>query len=337
MHSEPIKHPLPEGWAVPTFVEDVVVVERLALHRSGVVSSGPDGVEVTGSAASVQGSCCARSYFELLERVSTLESMKDGGLRQLWTRDRVRAGEASAAETFPVSDEPSRWRYAKSNGVALHVDWSTACYRALCELVERDRVLRSWYGETRPRRLAREELGLALATSESYEVRAYEFLAPSADALCGDELAVAGVFGFPRRGGVPFVSGYGARANLPSALAAALGEALQMLAFVSGEEIPAQEPAREPTPLAHLDHLLWPERHELLKGWLEGDHLPFGGGSRRVAGPHAAPLFVDLTPSWLAGGLMVAKAISGAAAPLAFGDAPFAQHLPPALRIHPIP
>src|SRR6202042_414850 len=122
----------------------------------------------------------ARSYFELLERISTMEALRsrhDG--YDLRTPDGRPAGHTTATLAFPESDDPSRWRYARSNGVALHADWSTACTRASWELAERDRVLRAWYGETRPQRIAL-PVGAPLEAARTYELRAYAFPEPDA-------------------------------------------------------------------------------------------------------------------------------------------------------------
>ena len=84
-------------------------------------------------------------------------------------------GDVPSAKLFPESDAPERWRYARSNGVALHADWSTACRRARWELAERDRVIRSWHGEIRPERLAIDVGTAPLGRAKSYDWRAYSF------------------------------------------------------------------------------------------------------------------------------------------------------------------
>jgi hypothetical protein len=328
---------LPEGWSEPAVVEDVVIVDDVKLYRAGLSSVAPDGEEITSSAAEPTGSPLGRSYFELLERVSTFEALRSRRLfYELWTSERQLAGFLPASEVFPESDEPNRWRYARSNGVALHASFSGACQRALWELAERDRVLRSWYGEIVPRRLPLEAAKSPLAAARSYDFRAYAF--PDPGTVWSRGVHVAGIFGFPRRAEAPLVYGYAGRDDLGAALEAAQREAMQLLAFLWGEPIPDGPAGAAPTPLHHLERFLWPKNHELLRRWLDGRHAKLAKRTTPTRTDRSAceAFFVDLTPAWLGGGLSVAKAVAAPAAPLAFGDAPFASHLPQELRLHPI-
>jgi hypothetical protein len=329
--------PLPEGWSEPAFQEDVVVADGVEIGRSGVSSVGPNGEEATGSAAETGGVPRSRSYHELLERVSLMEAIREErARRELRGLDGRLLGERASADVFPESDAPERWRYARSNGVAIHADWQSACRRAYWELVERDRVLRSWYGEVRPSRRHLGPAGGVFEKASSYEWRAYEF--PAGDAAFGEEVAVAGVFGFPSRRQVPLVLGFGARPHIEDAIAAASAEATQLLAFLWGEPLPDDVSAIGPTPMHHLEQNLHPARAATLRAWLEGEHVRYGDERARRGGRAAASetVFVDLTPAWLGGGLRVVKAIHSAAEPLAFGDSPFGAHLPLHLRSHPI-
>jgi hypothetical protein len=104
------------------------------------------------------------------------------------------------------------------------------------------------------------------------------------------------------------------------------------LAFLWGEELPAEPPAPGPTPAHHLDYFQHPTRHDILRGWLDGEHVRY---ARRRSSSRAPITFVDLTPPWM-GGFHVAKAMREGAAPLSFGLAPVTAHLPASLRMHPI-
>jgi hypothetical protein len=328
---------LPEGWSELAVVEDVIVADGVVLRRAGLCSTGPDGEEVTGSAVEAVGSPVERSYFELLERVSTLESLRaPRSSYAVVTADGQPAGYRVAANVFPESDEPARWRYARSNGIALHADWKSASFRACWELAERDRVLRAWYGETRPERIACSLDSTALGGSRSYDWRAYGF-PESEGAEFSHGVHVVGVFGFPTCTGVPLVCGYGARPERGDALDAAVREAMQLLGFLWGEPPLERLPEPAPTALRHLEHFQWPGHHDILRRWLEGGHERYFAGSAKRPPPQGFGLaFVDLTPAWLGGGLRVAKAVCDVAMPLAFGDVPFTAHLPLELRVHPI-
>jgi ribosomal protein S12 methylthiotransferase accessory factor YcaO len=333
--SPSVTSPLPEGWSEPERVEDVVDADGLVLHRAGLAScSGRD--QAVGSAADWESSPSLRARFELLERIAVLEASRSD-LAAFTVRDAsgARVGQLAREDVFPVSDEPARWSYARSNGVALHADWRSACESAARELVERDRVQRAWLGETVPRALTLDLTSSPLSRTRSYVWSAYAF-PPAAGALL-PEIEVVGVFGFPSASGAPLAFGYGSRPTLHDALGAATREAAQLLAFAWGEPIPERLPEPEPTPLAHLERFQVPEMHGILRRWLDGAHARH---ARRGAAPSPAssPVhMVDLTPPWLGGGLEVAKAIGGSAIPLTFGESPVFAHLPPELRIHPIP
>jgi hypothetical protein len=326
----------PEVWTSPEVVEDVIVADDVAIHRAGLSTTTRDGEEVCGSAADSSGSALRRARFELLERVSTIEALRQQ--RPSYTvmsEDECPLETRSCADVFPESDAPERWRFAKTNGIALHADWATACRRALWELAERDRVLRSWYGEIAPKRLEVDPDSVFPRT-QSYEWCAYSFPETRDDSFSRG-IEVVGVFGFPTRDERPFLLGLGARPDVKHALEAAVGEALQVLAFLWGEPQPPDELPLEPTAMFHLDAFQRKGRHAVVRRWLECEHLAYARGDDRVRRAPSEVGFVDLTPSWLTDGLRVAKAICRDAVPLVFGDAPQAGHLPPELRLHPIP
>lgn len=330
-------HPLPDGWGPPEVLADAIVVDGLPLHRAGIAATSPWGEEITGSAAGSSDAAFRRGWFELLERASTVDAIRAGDAVPLRSRDGISQGVIAATDLFPESDEPERWRYARSSGVALHATWTEACNRALWELVERDRILRSWCGELTPRLLAWDPGASVVAPTSSYDWEAHAFDVPE-PARFGAGSSTVGVFGFPRRAGVPLVVGYAARPSVDEALLAAVDEASQLLAFLWGEELPAARPALGPTAMHHLEHLLWPESARSLRAWLGGQHTRWRAGpTSPVPDAPAEVSFADLTPTWLDGGLRVAKAVCAAALPLAFGDAPFTGHLPPELRAHPVP
>jgi ribosomal protein S12 methylthiotransferase accessory factor YcaO len=332
--SPSVTFPLPEGWSEPERVEDTVDVDGVLIHRAGFASSwGND--QAVGSAADWQSAPVMRARFELLERIALLEaSRSEASLFAVRTPDGAQVGQLAREEVFPLSDEPTRWSYARSNGVALHADWTRACRSAVEELIERDRVLRAWLGETVPCPLTFDPGSSPLSRTRSHAWSACAFTAAPETPL--PELEVVGIFGFPLRKGVPLAFGYGSRPTREEAIGAATREAAQLLAFVWGEPIPEHPPEPDPTPLAHLERFQCPEMHGILRRWLEGGHARHV----RATIPPAArsPLhLVDLTPAWLVGGFQVAKAVCSSAVPVTFGPSPLFAHLPPELRIHPIP
>jgi hypothetical protein len=329
------RYPLAPAWSRPTVVEDTYDADGVELRRAGVSSKSPAGEEIVGSAAERGQRPLTRAYFELLERASTIEWLRSQPSRcDLLTRGGAHATTRPWADIVPESVDPLRWRYARSNGVALYTDWQNASERALWELCERDRVLRSWYGETVPERTPLAGEATSLQEARSYEWLAYSF--PGSDrAEFSRGVHVVGVFGIPTTGSAPFVSGYGARPSGDDALRAAVREATQLLAFLWGEPLPAAAPPPAPTPAFHLDAYQWGGRHALVRRWLEGHHAAYGALLPKRPKGEEKVLFVDLTPGWLTG-LRVAKAVCPAALPLIFGEDPLAAHLPTELRTHPI-
>ena len=325
--------PLPEGWTAPEHVEDVIDADGLQLRRAGL-SSSRDGQEILGSAADVHVSPAARARFELLERMSILEATRNtAGSFATRTRTGEPAGTERGSRVFPISKDPTAWAYARSNGVALHTSWERACNAAELELAERDRVLRAWLGETEPQRLPLDLQTSPLSRTRSYEWSAYLFPAPTSGDFTHDTFTV-GVFGFPFRPAAPFVLGYAARDDLKGALDSATREAMQLLAFLWGEPICESAPSPAPTPMCHLETLQCRDRQALVRRWLGGGHRRYRLAPRGSLDP--AVRFVDITPTWLEGRLHVAKALSDAALPLAFGLAPLTAHLPAELQLHPI-
>lgn len=322
---------LPDGWSRPSRLEDVVVIAGVKIHRSGVAATAPSGEEVVGAAADRIASARDRAWFELAERACVLEAI--GGARKprrLFTHDGKAVGEISHADAFPSSRSPKTWVYARSNGVAIHRDWESACRRALWELAERDRVLRSWRGEIVP-------VPIRMKSSSACAEKTHEWLAYSFPAPPGSFAAsvrVVGVFAFPRTRKVPFAVGFAARPVEDNALSSAIGEATQQLAFLWGEPPPKRARKLPPSAALHLDTYQVHARHDRVRAWLEGAHGRFRQKSPKRT---TAIRFLDLTTPWLEGKGRVAKAVCGAALPLMFGDSPAVRHLPPALRLHPIP
>src|SRR5690606_19625166 len=148
-----------------------------------------------------------------------------------------RAEPAPSVPLLPARSElgasaPSR--PARSNGVALHRSWEEACLRARLELIERDRVLRSWYGELAP---SPAPVPTSLARFATDEWCACRIPEPR-----DGDVEVAAIIGFPREPGGSLARGFAARASLDEALEAAALEALQGLAFLWEEPLPEAAP-----------------------------------------------------------------------------------------------
>jgi hypothetical protein len=333
------RYPLPTSWQKPELFAETATVAGVSIHAVGVCSEHTSGDCVTGSAASLAGPDTARAYFELLERTAVIEAIRAGAEHAVCSRDGTRCGRITAAELFPQSPEPDVWRYARSNGVALGLHHAEAYARAEFELIERDRVLRSWRGETRPAMLPDPLVAAALprALGEVYAFRACLFPALDADGRA-DETAVAGVFGFPREIRAPLIFGFGARATLAEALGAAGRECVQRLAFLWGEEIPAVDPPFAPTAEFHQEYFLQPSRHEILQRWLSDGRIDDARGSPSAPVPTGSGRrFADLTPASLRRKIAIVKALPRTELPLCFGRSTRSDAGGVRPEFHPIP
>ncbi len=328
--------PLSPQWERPSVVRHVTQIGDTQIHLVGLSAVDQTGQCVCGSAGQLVGSPLARAYYELIERTAVIEAMGQVH-REFEIRDIQceMVGNARNRDLFLQSPDEQQWRYARSNGVAVGLDWEDATRRAGLELTERDRILRSWYGEFAPQKVELSSGLLPRSLDQYYEFETYLFT--SAGAQC-DATTVASVFGFPRQDSAPLIFGFGARCEVHEALAAATCECLQRLGFLWGEAIPQDLPAFAPTPDFHQEYYLHPPHQIQLRDWLHGDHEKFAGVLADGAPEQGATYFVDLTPDALRTKLVVVKALPASELPLTFGRGhPRLRCAPPEpLAIHPI-
>jgi hypothetical protein len=311
------KFALPRGCALSDTLLQRVTLGGLELYMVGLVGSVPGGSGVVGAAADRLGFPVERAFFELIERVSLwVARTADKPLR---VRDQAGAvvQKVAAVNVFPSDAAPTRIRASLSNGVALQRSWSAACDAARCELVERDRVLRSFRGEFAPVALRMPDRELARALRKLYDIEAYAF-APGVKRV---KHSVAGLFLFPRKPSSPLAYGFGAALDPEAAVARATSEALQRLAFLWDEALPSEPPPAAPTPDYHQEYYLYPPHHAQLRHWLDGrGRAPRRSAARAFDGE--AVWFADLTPPALRAELCVVRASSPRARTLLFGRAP---------------
>jgi len=307
-------YPLSDRWLHPSLYVDTVRIGSVAINLCGLVA-GKDEATLTGSAAEVGGDPLTRAFFELVERTSVLDFVADarGPLDVFDGLGRV-LDKRHVPELFP-DDAGAGQRYSKSNGVAAGRTWDEACTAARAELVERDRVLRSWYGEIDPVRSTLPDHSHIEALRSEYEWSAYVF--PTRDPSA--QLAVAGVFAFPRAATAPLAFGFGASANVVDARDKAGKECVQRLGFLWGEDLPGSEPPFEPSAEYHQEFYLRPSMHERVRSWLEGVHGQTPCKLDRFGFQATQPEFVDITPGQLRGRLFVVRALASSELQLVFG------------------
>jgi hypothetical protein len=294
------------------FVERAEIGE-LSLFMVGLVARLGEHT-VTGSAGGRAGFPVERAYFELIERLSLFLTRASGRALIVRDVDGLAIETRACARVFPEARPEARRVRSLSNGVALHGSWGAACNAALCELVERDLVLRSFAGESAPQPVTVDS-DLATALRAHYALEAYAF-APR-----GARYQAAGLFLFPRSDEAPCCYGFGAAQERRAAVRAAEREALQRLAFLWGEEIPREPPAITATADAHQEYYLYPPHQAELRAWLTGARFDADRARTASRFDGEATRFVDLTPAELLGSLYVAKAVSARARVLHFGGA----------------
>lgn len=323
---------LPDGWSDPERVADQIEIDGVKISRAGVAARAPSGEEVTGSAAAADDDAsgvAARAWFELLERVVTLEAIAQPAQWTVRGRDGEARRPVPGEDLFPVDPEPGRWRHSRSNAVALHATWDEACRRAELELVERHRVLEAWLGRAGRERVANAEHPI-VARARVHEWVTLRLLPSPGCFSSGIEVSM--VAGFAREGG-PMAVGFGASTGLSDAVRTATREAVQMLSFLWGEPVNEEPSAATTDAMHHLEHYQTTRGQRILRAWMTRA-APAAPGS--VGGRGGQVAFVDLSPSWLKT-LHVVKAIHPGALPLTFGESPHMQSLPSERRVHPIP
>jgi hypothetical protein len=328
------RFPLWDCWGDATLFAETVSVAGVEIHLSGFSAESQDGDAITGSAAELDTAPMNRAYFELLERASIVAAERSKA--QEWSvRDArgVAHGCIESSALVPENPEPDRWRYARSNGVALGPSWSDACRSALWELIERDRILRSWYGDFAPGRIVLPPGLIPNRLDELYAFEAYSF----GISRCSTAEVVA-VFGFPRVDSNPLLYGFGARGRQSDALAVAAKESIQRLGFLWGEPIPSEDPEFSPGPHFHQELFLRPSSHAQLHQWLAGEQDALKPSWRQPCRQASPRLFADITPPALASKLFVAKALPQTELPLVFGigHPQIESKLPDYLKVHPI-
>jgi hypothetical protein len=329
------RFPLDPSWSPVESYIDTVDIRGHVVHTAGLIVRKGSGQLVTASAAQLGFSPIERAYFELLERCAIVQALDSNRERfPSFLLDGTETLATCVREAFPCSSAPEVRQYARSNGVAAHISCQSAVRSAIRESVERDVILRSWYGGVRPRSL---DPWLAmLPTTWNID---YDF---KATLLGHDPIAPFGQYvvmiaGLPKNSEVPLVLGFGARENCEDALVAASTEAVQRLGFLWGEALPTEIPAFAPTPDFHLEMYLLPEAGLRIRRWIEGEHANQDNfrDSSRVREEWR---LVDLTPQALRGSIHVIKALSPLRLPLTFGQPPetLSGRWHPEWSVHPI-
>jgi hypothetical protein len=306
-------YPLPKDWAV---IEDCQVPFNKAgvsLHLTGLVAQNKLGQHALGSAASATyADSMPRAFFELLERLSIVEAENSPDLQYSALNEKgEQIGVRPSLDVMIPKLKSDLWVLSRSNGVAAGPDFQSARRSAELELVERDRLIRSWYGEVGVQEISR----LALPVYPAEFARKYDFSVFQFESL--ESIEVVGAFGFPRTTELPLLFGFGAGGSVSDALKRAVREIDQRMGFLMEEPLPPTCPEIALSPAFNQDYFLYPPHHRLIRDWLDGKHF-----TREPIGPQAdlsLTEWIDITPMQWSEKLRVIKSINATLAPLTFG------------------
>lgn len=236
---------------------------------------------ITGSAAEMsQGKgqlssrAVERAFFELLERGFLLDAealcKKSDGLMLDYFNERgeTLGTQACRAILFPEAGPDFEGVYSKSNGVAIHTSFASALGNSAYELLERDRILRFWFSRKRPQEIPAKLPTALAALADRYQFHAFLF---NSGKDIDQQIAVVGIFGFPRGQKDPLLMGFGGAAKVNVAVSKATNEVLQRLISLKDEPLSTDWPEPSATPLYHLEYYQVPEAWNYLKQWLGGE------------------------------------------------------------------
>ena len=183
------------------------------------------------------------------------------------------------------------------------------------ELIERDRVLRCWYGQIIPQKLQLPQ-PLDAKLGMFYHISKYLFRDSA------DPYYTIGYFGFPKDSEKhPLFFGFGSAASLQTAGRKAADEAITRLSRLWNQPIPHKLPIFAPTANFHQDYFSHPANHEKIREWLSGrnsEQRLFFKPEYKVVKDYAIDYF-DITPPEFKKKFFVVKAVSAQAIPLWFG------------------
>ncbi|MBF0301218.1 MAG: YcaO-like family protein [Oligoflexia bacterium] len=231
-----------ELWNIIDEFNEIVEISGKKIYCSGMAAKNINDLTVTGSSASLKDFPKDEAYYELLERVYTIEKIQQD-------------------KKFNEGDTSKSYKISLSNGVALHNSLEEASLRARCELIERDRVLRSWYGEYSPLEMFNDPSTQFLYSD--YDVKTYNFI----NHFDPRKEYVVGAFAFPKRSDCPFCYGFGCHPNYEFALNKSSKELIQRIGFLFGEKADI-ECEFAPTALYHQEFYMGGKGREIIERWL---------------------------------------------------------------------
>ncbi len=292
--------PLASNWTLSEIFYEKTCRAGHPLFLLGLLAENTSNFLVSGSAAGYGSdeTIIVRAYFELVERMVCFE--------------RIPPHEA------PAERSPD-WAYARSNGVAADINYQRACERAYEELVERDVILRSWYGDFSPQEVFDLDKNFDLYSKELFKLFDFKIVQ-----FVDGDFFVAACLAFSKNDKSFDIQGFGCARTQKQSKEKAFKECLQRLAFLMGETFVSEisDLSFSPTPFYHQEFFAHPQSREILVRWMNGDHKKFKGSlylSRDNPKHTSQPSFEDLTPEHLKDKMVVVRAHHQEKIPVVFG------------------
>lgn len=300
------KNLLPWPEAELELFEDLAEVGRWKIFLVGLSLRSPSGDLITASAAGLTDYPKQRAFYELVERA------------WLWQlRDQI-----------DIEKEGGQsWKLSLSNGVAFGMGKEDASRRALYELVERDRVLRSWYGEFQPKIIdVQEKRYFDECLNHQVEHQILHF---GTVEVGSESIETIGIYATSDRR--PPIMAWGAGPTIKDAIIKAKSEYVQRLGFLFQEEW-GDIPDASTTPDFHLAYYFRPEATQWIEEWL---HRPSGmlGSYEKIN-----PSEISFEKLWQSQeGYSLVRASSSKLLPLTFGPSYPSWYQPKVVTNHPHP
>jgi hypothetical protein len=317
---------------------DCVLIDQLKINLAGIAIKSPQGTIITGSAASLDENPYPRANYELCERIAIHEARNSTNPFDLYNSNFQKIGTQRSPQIIPTSNDPDNWLYADSNGVAIHKTFKKATENATLELIERDRILRSWYGEYTPLNIPVEKTTRSFLTLQEklktkYRLSIQQF-SNKKDPL--NHISVCGIFAFPKNKTLPFTYGFGSSFNQEKAIEKAKNECIQRIGFLHKSHLSSKTDF-SPTPVYHQQFYTQKLGERAISNWLNYGHT----NQQDTLCPeyeNETIHFVDITPPSYKPFLFVAKTISNWRLPLIYGRNYTLNNrkITPSLMLHPI-
>lgn len=340
------RYPLPENVSNFNFSLRHKSIGSRSCYSLGVrVNLGQE--PILAGAADIDTPPVLRAYMELQERIS-LQMGRWGEDEEvtLLNSEGKQAGNMQASDVFETTPDPERWQGVGSNGMACHSSFKQAATAGRKELIERERLLRSWYGEWNPELISEppgEVPDFFSAADGEYDFTLFSLDPPLASSR---EINVTGIFGFPREDSSwNFTLGFGAGFTRQEAFSKAAVEMLQSVMQIRDDyDSSPEDKHRDPEDVEvdtttdyHTRYYHTKKGMERLRRWVTEGHPD-------VIQDRFDPLneqeltYVDMTPNDLQGNLWIVKALAPGGVPLYFGRGhPDIPEMPDYMKVHPLP